>query len=128
MPLGQFTTETLVSRNKKCIFEHFIGSKNKKNLLIDIIFAMKKVSVDLFRAAPYMLMLVLHKGSTLTPILSRCQLHQYFMSSFFVQKVFCVALMCLQFGFVNFWRNDFGTKFAHKMLVKLATVVTGRHE
>jgi hypothetical protein len=27
--------------------------------------------------------------------------------------------MCLQFGFVIFWQNDFGAKAAHKMLVKL---------
>ncbi len=27
--------------------------------------------------------------------------------------------MCLQFGFLIFWRKDFGTKAAHKMLVKL---------
>ncbi len=27
--------------------------------------------------------------------------------------------MCLQFGFLNFWRKDFGAKAAHKMLVKL---------
>jgi hypothetical protein len=27
--------------------------------------------------------------------------------------------MCLQFGFVIFWQNDFGTRAAHKMLVKL---------
>jgi hypothetical protein len=27
--------------------------------------------------------------------------------------------MCLQFGFVIFWRKDFGAKAAHKMLVKL---------
>jgi hypothetical protein len=27
--------------------------------------------------------------------------------------------MCLQFGFVIFWQKDFGTKGAHKMLVKL---------
>jgi hypothetical protein len=27
--------------------------------------------------------------------------------------------MCLQFGFIVFWRKDFGTKAAHKMLVKL---------
>ncbi len=27
--------------------------------------------------------------------------------------------MCLQFGFVFFWRKDFGAKAAHKMLVKL---------
>jgi hypothetical protein len=29
--------------------------------------------------------------------------------------------MCLQFGFVIFWRKDFGAKAAHKMLVKLTT-------
>jgi hypothetical protein len=28
--------------------------------------------------------------------------------------------MRLQFGFVIFWRKDFGTKAAHKMLVKLS--------
>jgi hypothetical protein len=27
--------------------------------------------------------------------------------------------MCLQFGFVIFWQKVFGTKAAHKMLVKL---------
>jgi hypothetical protein len=27
--------------------------------------------------------------------------------------------MCLQFGFLIFWRKVFGTKAAHKMLVKL---------
>jgi hypothetical protein len=27
--------------------------------------------------------------------------------------------MCLQFGFLIFWQKDFGTKAAHKMLVKL---------
>ncbi len=34
-------------------------------------------------------------------------------------KVICTAFKCLQFGFVNFWQKDFGTKAAHKMLVKL---------
>ncbi len=34
-------------------------------------------------------------------------------------KVFCAAFMCVQFGFVIFWRKDFGAKGAHKMLVKL---------
>jgi hypothetical protein len=29
--------------------------------------------------------------------------------------------MCLQFGFVIFWQKDFGTKAAHKMLVKLTS-------
>jgi hypothetical protein len=27
--------------------------------------------------------------------------------------------MCLQFGFLIFWRKDFGVKAAHKMLLKL---------
>jgi hypothetical protein len=30
--------------------------------------------------------------------------------------------MCLQIGFVIFWRKDFGTKAAHKVLVKLTPV------
>jgi hypothetical protein len=34
-------------------------------------------------------------------------------------KVFCTAFMFLQSGFVIFWQKDFGTKAAHKMLVKL---------
>jgi hypothetical protein len=33
--------------------------------------------------------------------------------------VLYAALMCLQFGFLIFWRKDFGAKAAHKMLVKL---------
>jgi hypothetical protein len=37
----------------------------------------------------------------------------------FQTKVFCAAFMCLQFGLVIFWQKDFGTKGAHKMLVKL---------
>jgi hypothetical protein len=52
-----------------------------------------------------------------------CQFHQCFTNSFFVQKFFCAAFMWLQFGFVIFWRKDFGTKAAHKMLVKLTPVV-----
>ncbi len=43
-----------------------------------------------------------------------------FYMKLFCMKVFCVAFMCLQFGFVYFWRKDFGAKAAHKMLVKLA--------
>jgi hypothetical protein len=47
--------------NKKGIFEQCRKFEARKTLLIDIIFAMKKVSIDLFRAAPYMFMLTLHK-------------------------------------------------------------------
>ncbi len=47
-----------------------------------------------------------------------------FYEQLFCTKVFCAALMCLQFGFVIFWQKDFGTKAAHKMLVKLTPDVT----
>ena len=33
--------------------------------------------------------------------------------------------MCLQFGFLIFWRKDFGAKAAHKMVVKLTPGVFG---
>jgi hypothetical protein len=33
--------------------------------------------------------------------------------------------MCLKFGFVIFWQKDFGTKAAHKMLVKLTPAYYG---
>ncbi len=36
--------------------------KQEKNLLINIIFGIEFFSPDLFRAAPYRLMVVLHKG------------------------------------------------------------------
>jgi hypothetical protein len=42
-----------------------------------------------------------------------------FYEQLFHKKVFCAAFMCLKFGFVIFWREDFGVKDAHKMLVKL---------
>jgi hypothetical protein len=42
-----------------------------------------------------------------------------FYKQLFHTKVFCTAFMCLQFGFVIFCQKDFGTKAAHKMLVKL---------
>jgi hypothetical protein len=54
--------ETLVSLNKKCIFEHYREFQARKTLLIDIIFAIKKF-FDLFRAASYMLILVLHQDA-----------------------------------------------------------------
>jgi hypothetical protein len=41
-----------------------------------------------------------------------------FYKQLFNTKVLCAAFMCLQFGFVIFWRKDFGAKAAHKMLVK----------
>jgi hypothetical protein len=53
----------LVSLIKKCIFEHCREFQARKSQLIDIIFAMKKLWADLFRAAPYMFMLVLHKDA-----------------------------------------------------------------
>jgi len=47
-----------------------------------------------------------------------------FYEQLFYTKVFCAAFLCLQFGLVDFWQKDFGTKAAHKMLVKLAP---GKH-
>jgi hypothetical protein len=32
--------------------------------------------------------------------------------------------MCLQFGFLIFWKKDFGAKAAHKILVKLTPGLT----
>jgi hypothetical protein len=48
---------------QKCIFENYREFQARKTLLIEIICAMKKITVDLFRAAPYMLMLVLHQDA-----------------------------------------------------------------
>jgi len=42
-----------------------------------------------------------------------------FYDQLFRTKVFHATFMYLQFGFVIFWRKDFGKKAAHKMLVKL---------
>jgi hypothetical protein len=63
MTLSQFTKQTLGSLNKKCIFLTLQRVSARQTLLIDIIFAIEKNSVDLFRAAPKMLMLVLHKDA-----------------------------------------------------------------
>jgi hypothetical protein len=42
-----------------------------------------------------------------------------FFKQLFNNKVLCASFLCLQFGFVIFWRKDFGAKAAHKSLVKL---------
>jgi hypothetical protein len=42
-----------------------------------------------------------------------------FYEQLFHTKVPCAAFMCLQFGFVILWQKAFGTKVAHKTLVKL---------
>jgi hypothetical protein len=41
-----------------------------------------------------------------------------FYEQFFHSKVLYTAFMCSQFGFLIFWRKDFGAKAAHTMLVK----------
>ncbi len=64
-------------------------------------------------------MAVNYCSKTFYDIWPRCQFHQYFMSSFFVQKFFCTCFMCLQCRLVIFWWKDLGAKAAHKMLVKL---------
>jgi len=55
--ISPYITKTLVSLNKKCIFEHYTEIETSK-LLIDIIFVMKKNYDVLFRAALNRLMLV----------------------------------------------------------------------
>ncbi len=61
MPLKPIYNRNFGFIEQKIYFEHYRQFQARNTLLIDIIFAMKKISVDLFRAAPYMLMLVLHK-------------------------------------------------------------------
>jgi hypothetical protein len=41
------------------------------------------------------------------------------LQALFSNQILCTPFMCLQLGFVIFWRKDFGAKAAHKMLVKL---------
>ncbi len=79
----QFIAETLVSLNKKCIFEHYGEFQVRKTLLIDIIFVMKKISVDLFRATHNMLMLVLHKDA-----LFHCTLAYFATAVSYARKMF----------------------------------------
>jgi hypothetical protein len=47
-----------------------------------------------------------------------------FYEELFHTKVFCAAFMCLQFGFVIFWRKDFGEKAAHKKLTPVLLIKT----
>jgi len=49
----------------------------------------------------------------------RCQFHQHFTLTFFVQKCFAqlYSYYSLVLGF--FWRKDIGEKAARKMLMKL---------
>jgi hypothetical protein len=63
MPLKSIHNINFGFIEQKCIFEPYRKFQARKTLLFDIIFAMKKISVDLFRAAPYMLLLVLHKDA-----------------------------------------------------------------
>jgi len=63
MPLKLIYNKTLVPLGKKCIFEDNREIQTIKNQLIDIIFVIKIFSDDLFRAAPYSLMLVLNKDA-----------------------------------------------------------------
>jgi len=52
-----------------------------------------------------------------------------FYEQIFCTKVFCTDFMCLQFGFVIFWRKDFGAKAVNKILVKLTPGCTAlKHE
>jgi hypothetical protein len=50
-----------------------------------------------------------------------------FYEQLFHTKIFVQLLCALQFGSVIFWQKDFGTKAAHKMLVKLTPCWIHRH-
>ena len=63
MPLKLIYNRNFGFIEQKMYFEQYRELQVRKTLLIDIIFDMKKVLVDLFRAAPYMFMLVLHKDA-----------------------------------------------------------------
>jgi hypothetical protein len=51
MQLKSIYNKNLGFIEQKCIFEHDREAQTRKNLLLDIILAMKKNSNDLFRAA-----------------------------------------------------------------------------
>ena len=63
MPLKSIYNRNFGFIEQKMNLEHYREFQARNTQLIDIIFAVKKISVDLFRAAPYMLMLVLHKDA-----------------------------------------------------------------
>jgi len=46
------------------------------------------------------------------------EFHQHFMCALFRQKCFA-QLSLVAFQLCNFWRQNIGEKFAHKMLMKL---------
>jgi hypothetical protein len=63
MPLKSIHNQNLGFIEQKNVLLNTTEVQTIKNLLIDIIFAMKIFYNDLFRAAPYRLMLVLHKDA-----------------------------------------------------------------
>ncbi len=61
MPLKSIHSQTMFCSTKNVFLNTTERFKQEKNLLTDTIFVVKKNSYDLFRAAPYRLMLVLLK-------------------------------------------------------------------
>ena len=51
----------------------------------------------------------------------RCQFHQHFISSFFIQKCFFPSFYVLTVWVLIFWWKEIGAKVDCKMLVKLTT-------
>jgi hypothetical protein len=58
-------------------------------------------------------------GLWISEVTRQVAISPIFYEQLFCTKVFCAAFMCLQFGSVIFWRQDFGVKAANKMLVTL---------
>ncbi len=55
------------------------------------------------------------------PIFMQVSILLTFYDQIFCSKVFCVALLYLQFGFIIFCQNNINAKPAHKILMKLTT-------
>jgi hypothetical protein len=91
MPLKSICSKKLGFIEQKCIFEHYREVRTRKNLLIDIIFGFEFFSDSLFRAAPYRLMVVLHKGA-LFHWLSKVILYKTRLADTNIIKTFSITI------------------------------------
>jgi hypothetical protein len=61
MPMKAVDSRKISFIRQKCVFEHCWECETKKRLLNDIILVIKHYCSNLFRAAPYMILVALHK-------------------------------------------------------------------
>jgi hypothetical protein len=97
------------------------------NILQDSVTTQNEVDVISTKSVYSMIMVHSHDGSFMHKSsgkncrvvrVARCQFHQYFTSSFFIQ-LFLRTFYVLTIWVCIFWQKDFGAKAAHKMMVKL---------